>query len=405
MLLLPDFYILRVLWSSNVFYICGIFILLMINVYCWRSYLRPKENFLDRTISFLIVLFVLVQFHLVAALCIVLLFLFHYSKEQFTIGPSTKRAFGLIGFLVTSSLIVVAAMKILPATSDSYPLSVVAVFRKLYNYPLVFEKVLKPIFKVGPPFIFVAGGISILALPFLNRSYSNRKPIVFILLLTILSVSLIGVARSYYNHIRYTYFMVPAFLFSTAALANIVREKISSRLKFNIVFWIILIFAGAIQAFTALKYVILVQPGQIEKYTPHRVYLDFKTCAEIINREFSSDDYIVSLGSTHQASVYLKHPIQAAIRPKLREYAGARNHYITGSLFFDEKYELIDILQSIEFKSNANIWILLGKNYLKADSWQSDLSKKIESHIVCRAKDKINSLAKIPASELMMLLD
>jgi hypothetical protein len=386
----------------NPLYAVFLFTLLVIAAYCWRKWLRSTDYFLDKIFTYLAIFFVFIQLHLMAFLCICLLFIFLYSKEQFGIAYSVWRTVAFIIFLCFCSLISIAGTQVLTGMYSNFQLEPFEAFRKLYNYPYIFERFFTPIFDSGLPITFLLGGLSAIGLFWAG---SHRKPVAFVLLIMILCISIIGVARTHYVHIRYAYFIIPLFIFSAASMIDAVRHKIPTRFKPTSIIVCVVILLGIIQIRTAVINIVMAQPGTMDKFTPQRVLADFETCATFLNRSFSAEDCIVAIGSPHQAAVYVKPPIYLALKPALREYTNDSHHYITGSLFFEEKAELKLSLERAALNPTTNVWVLFGTTYLRPGSWQSDFAVVSQPYVVCRAKDNINSLARIPAADLMRLLE
>ncbi|KJS28691.1 MAG: hypothetical protein VR64_23520 [Desulfatitalea sp. BRH_c12] len=402
MVIFPDFHILKMLLDVNPLYVVLFFTLLAITVYCCRKWLRSTEYFLDKIITCLAIFFVFIQLHLMAFLCICLLFIFLYSKEQFGIAYCVWRTTAFIGFLCFCSLISIAGTQVLAGMYSNFQLEPFEAFRKLYNYPYIFERFFTPIVDAGLPITLFLGGFSAIGLIWAG---SHRKPVAFVLLIMIICISIIGAARTHYVHIRYAYFIIPLFIFSVASMIDAVRHKIPNRFKPTSIIVFVVILMGAFQIRTAVINIVMAQPGTTDQFTPQRVLADYETCATFLNRSFTPEDCIVAIGSPHQAAVYVRSPIHFALKLSLKEYTADSHHYITGSLFFEEKADLKLILERAGLNPIANVWVLFGTTYLKPGSWQSDFAVVSQPYVVCRAKDNINSLARIPAAEMIRLLE
>ena len=284
-------------------------------------------------------------------------------------------------------------------------MGVIETAKKLYNYPKIFEKILKPVVIYGITYEFA---LSFLALAFIiiygSPEKKGDKELNVILAILLLGFSGVGIAKTYYSHIRYIYFLYPFGLFFFSLL-TISLWKYTKNSKLVVMTLFFLIFGSYLcfQIVTSWDKVVNAGPGSEEKFSYSRTYLDYKTCGNFLAKNRSDSDYVIALASAHQSAVY-SGTINACFRPKLKEHRGMDFHYITGSRFFDTRKDLIKILHE-EVRKDGELWIIMNKNYFTNNSWEYNIIKKLEGYVSCKGKDNLTFLAKNSPSTFLSLLN
>ncbi len=282
-----------------------------------------------------------------------------------------------------------------------YHMTVIETVRKLYNYPKIYEKVVRPVVDLGILYEVVISCLGVAAVFFYALKKTENKTIAFVLLLILMASLGTGVTKWFYSHIRYFYYIYPLLLFFLAFLAVSVWHYVN---KFKIPK---MLFVAGLTAFVLWQItiswkVVNAVPGSEERFSYSRRYLDHKTCCNYLNENRSESDYVIAFASAHQSAVYCGN-IDAAIRPKLKLYWGQDYHYITGSKFFATKEELISIIKG-NIKNDENIWVIVCKRYFKEGSWEYEFLERLRDYAVCEASENYTSLIRISPQDFLTIL-
>ena len=403
MILYPDFTIVKTIIISIPYWSFVFIALAGITSACYlRLVFRSVTSLSSRFIYSVIILFAV--FHLllisVCLLCYEIIFLLYNNRLKS--GKDIKPLFLSCCLLIFLTFFWTLYIQIGLHYNVDIQMTFVESIRKLYNYPKIYEKVVKPIFDYRIFFEIAISFVGIAISLYIKLPSLRDKCIALTLLLILFCFFSTGLANTYYSHIRYFYYIYPLILFFISVFI-VFLWTCAGRNKFfkNII-------TLAVAAFLVLQItvdwtkVIKATPTSQEMFSLGRKYTDTETCCNYLKRVMSPGDYVIAFASAHQNAVYCG-AIDACIRPHLMEHMG-KTHYITGSLYFDTIEDLIAIIIQNTERSNT-IWIIADKSMLKNGSWQYEFIKKIKDHTLCRAMDKKTTLVKLSQSEALSFLN
>ena len=351
------------------------------------------------------VCFSLAGLHLLSLILISYQVIFLGYNNRLRLPHTIKILFQTCIVIILFSICWVIYMQLMMHIYPQMQMGVIETAKKLYNYPKIFEKILKPVVIYGITYEFA---LSFLALAFIiiygSPEKKGDKELNVILAILLLGFSGVGIAKTYYSHIRYIYFLYPFGLFFFSLL-TISLWKYTKNSKLVVMTLFFLIFGSYLcfQIVTSWDKVVNAGPGSEEKFSYSRTYLDYKTCGNFLAKNRSDSDYVIALASAHQSAVY-SGTINACFRPKLKEHRGRDFHYITGSKFFDTRKDLITILNE-QVRKDGELWIIMNKNYFTNNSWEYNIIQKLEGCVACKGKDNLTNLARISAPNFLSLLN
>lgn len=403
MLLLPDVTIISRFVLQHPFYYLLFFLLMGAgSTYYLRTIYRLETSKVSRTIYGLIILFALGHFLLISLILTTYQVIFLFRKGQLRSKENCRILLLTCLILISFTIGWIVYIQILAQVSSFKPITIGGTITKLYNYPKIFQKVIKPIIRYK---IAYEAGISLLGICLIvfGRSDRMRKGLSFILIILLISYCTTGIAKTYYSHIRYFYYTYPLLLIFIGLLAVTIWDYVRNLNKISVSFFVCAVSALLIlQFFVSWNKVVHTVPGAEKNFSYSKTYLDYKTCGNFLTQNKSPSDYVIAFASAQQSAVYCG-TINACYRPNTIEYTGKKFHYITGSKFFDSKQDMISITE--ETQNAGNLWILINKNIFKTNSWEYQIIKKLKKYNECKAQDGVTSLAKLTPKNFLILLE
>lgn len=279
-------------------------------------------------------------------------------------------------------------------------LSFFEALRKLFNYPKIYQAILKPIIIEGVLYEFVIAFIGVITFLLIAIKNIDNKTLSSVPLLILLIFLAIGIGKSIYSDIRYFYFTYPLLLLYSALLA-VTLYNVLQPYAYGKTICVAAIAIFLLSQFLFSWKTISAEVGSEKPFSYAPIYFDYRTCGTYLQENRSDRDYVVAFASAHQSAVYCG-TINACYRPHLMEHQGDF-HYITGSKYIDTKEDLKTYITENTYIKN--IWIIFSKDSFRNESWEYGLIEKIEAYTVCEAMDNNIFLIKVSPFDLLKYLE
>jgi hypothetical protein len=301
------------------------------------------------------------------------------------------------------------SIQMLAHLAPDFGLSFPTALGKLFAYPKIVQKVIRPIITQGI-LLEVLLAVSGLLAAAIFLAGKHGQPAGFVGFLLLAGIGATGVGASLYSHVRYFYYLYPLFLILGALFFFLLWTGLRQRnrlLRGLLAAALLLLLAW--QADFTWRHVVNALPGKQQPFSGSRVHLDNRECCAYFNENRRPEDYVISFSRVHENAVYCTGVIDACIRPMdgdvaLGEYAGARTHYISGSRFFDTDEDFRNLLAR-EAGPDQAVWLMITRSYLRKGYWEERLVQALADYQVCRGTDGQTSLARISSAELLRLLE
>lgn len=369
-----------------------------------RLVFKCEDATIIRLFHIAMVLAALSHLLLIAILCLALLVIQKSNVDHLRSRETTKMLAAAAGLIALLTIAWTLAIILLGKHHPDLHSGLLAIFRKLFNYPRLYEKVVIPFVQGGvllETVLAACGAFAILLRP--PATIQARRAAGFFLCLILLCLSASGIAKTLYNHIRYFYYLYPLLLLLAAFFLVQTGRFLAQRSRIGLtVFGLFCLGFLGWNLSTVWTEVITSKTGATEKFGFARVHLDHRTCCDFLQQQRTSADFLVDFGRPNETAVYCG-GINASLRPALQENRGRETHYITGSQLFDSPQELNALLQE-KTTATTKVWLMSCQFYLPQTSWAHDLLALLAKNQVCQAADNNTVLYSVTSSDLQKLL-